>query len=180
MITITEVGDGPPVVTTAGLSDVGIQSSPEGDTPLGGPILSATYSVVQGGGLIEPGNRAVFLTEPGSSVVSDFVVINVTAVGIFGHPILTEFVVIGFQSEGHDFFDFNVNTVRGLNPPSIAEDGTLQDISALLNSGPLIVKVSSDSLIPGEHWDCWRCRCWLGRRSVGIENSIDSLRVPPY
>jgi hypothetical protein len=101
---------------------------------------------VQGNGLV-PGNRGVFLTEPAADPfgprVSDW--LTLTVGNITQNPaggLTYQTVEIQFQSDGAANFDQNVSNLGLL--PSVLEDGTFQDLSAVLNSGYLTILEQSD------------------------------------
>jgi hypothetical protein len=59
-------------------------------------------------------------------------------------------VVLMFESEGAPAFNATVSGLLALNTPTVAETGTWQDLSGILNSGPLEIQVQSDYTSKGQ------------------------------
>ena len=134
-VTISDLLDGNPIVTTSA-DLIGVTT-----------VLTLERAVITGtlpaGITVQPGIRSVILLEPPSDPfgprLSDFVTLVIGATA--------PTVSITFESDGAVNFD---NNVAQLPPgtPQILEDGTFQDVSALLNSGALQISIQSDLASP--------------------------------
>jgi hypothetical protein len=135
VITISDLTDGNPVVTiSTDLLNVQTALTPEQAIITG--LLPAGITVV-------PGTRSVILVEPASDPFgppqSDFLTLTVGAAA----PTFT----ILFESDGATNF---TRDVAALPPgtPTLLEDGTLQNVSSLLNSGAFSISIQSDLATP--------------------------------
>lgn len=142
-ITVSDLTDGPPIVTSdiPGLNiDV---RTPEVATITGTFLIPAT-----GVPVIALGSHSVLLTEPSAdpfgSRVSDIVTLNAVAVQNPAGGIAAENITLQFLSDGAVGFDALAATLTGLQTPTVAEDGTFQDLSAVLDSGNVTIKAQSD------------------------------------
>ncbi len=141
-ITISDLLDGNPIVTLS--SDL---TSPE-------TSLSSERAVITGllpaSVQIAPGTRSVILTEPTTdpfgSRTSDFITLVVGAAA----PTYS----ILFESDGAATFDRDVAALP-TDTPKLLEDGTFQDVSALLHSGNLSIAVQSDLSSPEPEPSTW-------------------------
>lgn len=87
------------------------------------------------------GIRSVLLTEPGAGgTVSDFVTLMVTGGGLPGLP---STVTLLFESDEAPGFAAAASLLLASHAPTITETGGLQNLSSLLNSGPLTIQVQS-------------------------------------
>jgi len=59
-------------------------------------------------------------------------------------------VVLMFESEGAPAFNATVSGLLALHTPTVAETGTWQDLSGILNAGPLEIQVQSDYTSKGQ------------------------------
>lgn len=141
-LTITENGDGIPSVSTnlvgAGTSPPSIITSPE-NAKIDGfhtPFISPSP--------VGAGTRAVEMLEPGSTAISDIIILNASGIldGIFCR--LCQELAVTFESDSEGGPPLTLNP--GIPFTTVVETGTLQDISAALGTLPegLIVKVQSD------------------------------------
>ena len=130
-ITITDLLDANPTgVTSADL--IGVTT-----------VLTFEQAVITGtlpvGVAVQPGTRSVILTEPASDPFgprqSDFVTLIIGATA----PTFN----LNFESDGSATFDRDVAALPPTTP-AILENGTVQDLSAALNSGALTITVQSD------------------------------------
>ena len=135
-ISISDLTEGPPVV----LTDI-----PGPTLSLAAEEVTINFSLPIGLQEIVPGVRSVILLDPagGPDVPggpSDFVTIIVSLAALG-----SQFIELDFQSGDSPGFDVNVAALQLLGAPEITETGSLQDVSALLNTSPaLTVLVASD------------------------------------
>jgi hypothetical protein len=123
-VIITDLTDGTPVVT--GNFGIPASGAPETIDVVGQLPLTA----------VAPGIRSVILTDPPGD---PFPGIGSDTITLIVQPISTDLSTITIL--------FNSDPLAGLptnNVQTIPEDGTLQDLSVLLNSGALDIKVQSD------------------------------------
>jgi len=130
-ITIRDLTDGFPGLNSGiGVNLPHVVAGPE-ELTLSGLITTAVT-------LPQPGTRSVILLEPAGDLLepiqSDFVTLTVDATAAF------TFV---FESDGAAGFLTDVAALPA-DTPTLLEDGTLQDVSALLNTGNFVVLVQSD------------------------------------
>jgi hypothetical protein len=130
-INITDLLDAnPTVVVSPDLTGVNI-------------ALSFEQAIITGllpaGVTVQPGTRSVILTEPASDPFgprqSDFVTLFIGAAA----PTFT----LNFESDGAATFDQDVAALPPATP-TLLENGAVQDLSQLLNTGAFTVTVQSD------------------------------------
>jgi hypothetical protein len=138
-ISITDLTDGTPTVVVNGAIFVtSTTSAPEQVTITGNQTAGPNPLSV-------PGTRSVILLEPAADLfgprMSDFVTFTASE-PIFGPPVF-QMVTVLFESDGAATF---LSDVAALPPttPTLLEDGTPQDVTALLNSSPIVITVQSD------------------------------------
>jgi hypothetical protein len=147
-ISISDLTDGNPVVSTGTLR---------------GPVVSLSFERALITGLLDPGNspgpipvgtRSLNIDEPSGDPMgprlSDF--ITLTAGELTGTGCLAPFpsgpcqnINLLFESDGAPNFDQHIAALP-VNTPHLLETGTLQNVTALLNSLPnsLVIFASSD------------------------------------
>jgi len=114
--------------------------------------VSINLAVPVGLNPMTPGVRSVLLVNQtgdpeGAGAPSDFITLTVGDVEIVD-LIPVQILQILFQSDGAPGFDVNTAALLLLGVPTIVETGALQDVSALLDTAPVLtVLVASD--VPG-------------------------------
>ena len=134
-ITISDLFDGNPIVTVS-TDLIGVQMTLSFEKA----IITGT---LPGGVTVAPGTRSVILLEPASDpfgpLQSDFLTLTVGAAA----PTFS----ILFESDGASTFLSDLAQLPG-NTPTLLEDGTMQNVSALLNSGAFSISMQSDLATP--------------------------------
>jgi hypothetical protein len=140
-ITISDLEEAPPIVGVTGLGSVDITLAHES------AIISATFFPAGVEELIAVGTRSVIFTEPPDDPfgprLSDFLTIVVGPPRILGEGAPFQDILVVFKSDGSAGFDTDI---ASLDPstPTILEDGTMQDLTALLNTNALSIAAQSD------------------------------------
>jgi hypothetical protein len=144
LVTISDLVHGNPFVTTGTLAAPAVQYFTEM------AIITGNLDPINAfPGPIPVGTRSVILLDPSGFTKSDFITLTVQAVQQGGPYGVFQPISIQFESNGATTFLADVAALPA-NTPTLVEDGSFQDVTALLNSSPgsLQILVASDNPEP--------------------------------
>jgi hypothetical protein len=129
-VTISDLVHGNPFVTTGSLAAPAVQYFEEM------AIITGNLDPINAfPGPIPVGTRSVILLDASGLTQSDFLTLTVQAVQQGGQFGVFQPISIQFESNGASTFAADLAALPA-NTPTLLEDGSFQDVTALLNSSP--------------------------------------------